>query len=73
MQLIDRSDGEFGSVVRVQAVAPPVGLLEVTTRPLAPTSTQSVVETQLTPKSDFAFGIFVPTQEAAPAPGSVVV
>ena len=73
MQLTERSGGSPASVVRFHSLALPVGLLEVTTSPALPTSTHSLTEAQLTPKSDFAFGIFVPIQRAAPDIGSLEV
>ena len=71
--MIARSGGPPASAVRVQAVGPPVGLLEVTTTPPLPTSTHWLSLRQLTPKSDFTFGILVGVHEAAPRPGLVVV
>ena len=72
-QVIARSGGAPGRVARVQAVGPPVGLLEVTTRPPAPTSTHWVVLWQATANSAFAFGILVGVKELGPAPGLVLV
>jgi hypothetical protein len=73
LQATERSGGPPGSVARVQAEAPPVGLLEVTTRPELPTSTHWIAETQSTPNSDFALGILVGVQEPGPPAGSVLV